>query len=230
LYACLLIKHVSDPSDDCQCGIANHKGRIVGGTKASPNEYPWQIALFRKGSFSCGGSLISNKWVITATHCVVHKNEYIFTKEPPFIMPKPYNISDFTVRLGAHDLNETESTAKTIKVSRIVQHPNYIGTNIVSNDITLLELAEEVNYTKAIRPVCLPQDPQKGYAQEMATTSGWGHSGEKHEILKKLTDLKIHERGRCMKDEISTSDWNSIFCAGGNAKEGTCFGDSGGKH
>jgi hypothetical protein len=44
--------------------------RIVGGQEATPGEWPWQVALL-KGTFQfCGGSLVSNQYVITAAHCV----------------------------------------------------------------------------------------------------------------------------------------------------------------
>lgn len=44
--------------------------KIVGGQKATPGEWPWQVMLL-KGSFPfCGGSIVSNQYVITAAHCV----------------------------------------------------------------------------------------------------------------------------------------------------------------
>jgi hypothetical protein len=44
--------------------------RIVGGQQAQPGEWPWQVALLR-GTFQfCGGSLVSNQYVITAAHCI----------------------------------------------------------------------------------------------------------------------------------------------------------------
>ena len=58
-------------------GSCGQKGRglsdfpkIVGGQEATPGEWPWQVALLQ-GTFPfCGGSLVSNQYVITAAHCV----------------------------------------------------------------------------------------------------------------------------------------------------------------
>jgi secreted trypsin-like serine protease len=44
-------------------------GRIVGGTE-SPNIFPWVVALLRDSIPACGGSLITQEWVLTAGHCL----------------------------------------------------------------------------------------------------------------------------------------------------------------
>ena len=49
--------------------------RIVGGEDTTIRDYPWQVSLqisFDGSSWShtCGGSIIDEKWVITAAHCV----------------------------------------------------------------------------------------------------------------------------------------------------------------
>ena len=50
------------------------RGRIVGGNVASYAEWPWQVSLrqYKSGQFKhkCGAALITNRWIITAAHCV----------------------------------------------------------------------------------------------------------------------------------------------------------------
>jgi len=53
------------------CGIKPAGSRIVGGTQAQKDEWPWQAMLASTGgSQFCGGSLIADQWVLTASHCV----------------------------------------------------------------------------------------------------------------------------------------------------------------
>merc|ERR1712210_67611 len=55
-----------------ECGLENPNGvedRIVGGHEAAHHEWPWQVALFVDDAWFCGGSLISDEWVMTAAHC-----------------------------------------------------------------------------------------------------------------------------------------------------------------
>lgn len=44
--------------------------RIVGGHNAELNEWPWIVALFNGGRQFCGASLIDDKHVLSAAHCI----------------------------------------------------------------------------------------------------------------------------------------------------------------
>ena len=44
--------------------------RITNGNPANRGQFPWQAALIIDNNYFCGGSLISNLWVLTAAHCV----------------------------------------------------------------------------------------------------------------------------------------------------------------
>merc|ERR1712243_262102 len=44
--------------------------KIVGGNEVTPHEYPWQVGLFIDDMYFCGGSIISEDWILTAAHCM----------------------------------------------------------------------------------------------------------------------------------------------------------------
>jgi len=44
------------------------KNRIVGGLNARKNNWPFIVSINLHGS-SCGGSILNDKWIITAAHC-----------------------------------------------------------------------------------------------------------------------------------------------------------------
>ena len=43
---------------------------MIGGTDARPGAWPWQVAIYYRGRFHCGGSLLNARWLVTAAHCV----------------------------------------------------------------------------------------------------------------------------------------------------------------
>ena len=49
---------------------------IIGGRYAKDGEVPWQVSLWRvinKDDFYCGGSILSDQWILTAAHCIYKK-------------------------------------------------------------------------------------------------------------------------------------------------------------
>ena len=54
----------------------DHWDKIVGGYQVRPGQFPWVLGLWWKGasSPSCGASLITDRWAITAAHCVYREN------------------------------------------------------------------------------------------------------------------------------------------------------------
>lgn len=52
------------------CGIRPFGTRIRGGKEAAPHSWPWQASLRFNGEHTCGASLITPEWLVTALHCV----------------------------------------------------------------------------------------------------------------------------------------------------------------
>jgi hypothetical protein len=67
-----------------RCGLSNIGGpaqRILGGRLARDGEFPWIISLHKNERFSCGGSIIDTKTIVTAAHCVQGFVKFKFSKK-----------------------------------------------------------------------------------------------------------------------------------------------------
>ena len=52
------------------CGVSEvKKARVVNGKDALEGAYPWMVALLKNGDSWCGGTIINERWVVTAGHC-----------------------------------------------------------------------------------------------------------------------------------------------------------------
>lgn len=98
--------------------------KIVGGVKANPEDWGWQVAMLYNGRFICGGSLINSQWVVTAAHCVESN----------------LNPSAYSFDIGLHDRNNKESWATSRNVLRVIKHPSY-SSSTFQNDIAVMKLS-----------------------------------------------------------------------------------------
>ncbi|XP_043794770.1 trypsin-1-like [Apis laboriosa] len=133
--------------------------RIVGGNEARQGQYPWQVSLqwgwLSATSHFCGGSILSDRWIITAGHCARAIPSY----------------GDFIVKAGKHDLKVVESTEQSIAVKSIFVHNKYTG-NVAPYDIALLKLKKPLKLGGAVQAINLPSMPSNTTGN--ATLTGWG--------------------------------------------------------
>lgn len=107
-----------------QCDAS--QGLIVGGEQAKPGEFPHMAALgypnLDEINYQCGGSLISDRYVLTAAHCRVANR-----------------VKPTVVRLGDHNLKlkEPNIPEKNVLIEKFISHEQYDPTSS-KNDIALI--------------------------------------------------------------------------------------------
>ncbi|XP_071520815.1 phenoloxidase-activating factor 2-like [Panulirus ornatus] len=189
--------------------------------QAGFGEFPWQsIIFFTNFTFKCGGSLISDQWLLTAAHCV-----------------SGFEPGDFQVRLGEWKVNSYDEPGQyyDIGVESITIHPDFNNGNL-HNDIAVIKLVAPVHFTYHINTVCLPESGQVFPAGERCFAIGWGKDafeGQYQVILKKV-DLPLVEHKTC-QEQLGAARLGyyfvldkSFLCAGGEDGKDACTGDGGG--
>ncbi|KAL2780347.1 transmembrane protease serine 11B [Daubentonia madagascariensis] len=189
--------------------IAGNK--IVNGKNALAGVWPWQASMQWKGQHNCGASLISSRWLLSAAHCFAKKN----------------NSEDWTVNFGT----VVNKPYMTRKVQNIIFHENY-STPGVRNDIALVQLAEEVSFTKYVRRICLPEAKMKLSENDSVVVTGWGtlYMNGPLPVILQQAFLKIIDNKNCNAPHALSGLVNdAMLCAGFMSGEAdACQNDSGG--
>ena len=89
--------------------------------QARINEFPWQVKINVGNGFLCGGSIISERFILTAAHCIVHRS-----------------VTDYQLVVGDHDRNRIDLHERAYDVKSIFVHPQY-STLKNAHDLALLE-------------------------------------------------------------------------------------------
>ncbi|XP_051007496.1 cationic trypsin-3-like isoform X2 [Acomys russatus] len=180
--------------------------KIIGSLTCKNNSVPYQVSL-NAGYHLCGGSLISDEWVLTAAHCY-----------------KP----QLQVRLGEFNIHEIKGDEQFINAAKIIPHPNY-DNDTIDNDIMLIKLNSPATINSHVSTVSLPSSCPSVGTECLA--SGWGDTvSTGHSFSSDLHCLNAP----ILSDSVCHSAYphqitSNMFCIGFlDVEYDTCQYDSGG--
>ncbi|KAE8749472.1 hypothetical protein FOCC_FOCC003738 [Frankliniella occidentalis] len=111
------------------------------------------VSLEVNKAHSCGGSVLSTTWVLTAAHCTYGKDA-----------------RSLQVRAGTDKLQRGGSV---VPVARAVVHPKYVHGR-QDWDVSVLQLGAALSYGSTIKAVHLPASGAEPSANTAVLASGWG--------------------------------------------------------
>ncbi|KAL7019945.1 hypothetical protein ACKWTF_011314 [Chironomus riparius] len=181
-------------------------GKIVGGQIMDITNVPYFVSLLFNDRHICGGSIISESWIISAAHCGEGKNA-----------------ENFTIRSGS---SRKSRGGKIHAVESVYSHPNY-SSSTLDNDFMLLKLKEPLQFDAKRQPITLGESYMY-YQGAHVLTSGLGTTQDamqSSEFLRGVV-VEISSSKKC-KAAYPNMITKNMFCAAADKKD-SCQGDSGG--
>jgi secreted trypsin-like serine protease len=210
---------------------------IVKGDTTNKGEFPWQVAIYQRRGLEtnqliCGGTLISERIILTAAHCVTDYEGKVLSK------------SNYTLAVGKYyrsysdprdtpqaQFSEVDDIFVPVQYKGMVQ--NYFG------DIAIMVSKRIFQFSQTVQPVCLDwtktylDDFLKSDTKGLGHISGWGFTEENQKPSDELRSIRLPliSRQNCLSQLGEDFEIYLTFdklCAGYQNGTSVCKGDAGG--
>ncbi|CAH1643865.1 unnamed protein product [Spodoptera littoralis] len=224
-------------------GHADEKYDLLQGEPTTIEKYPFavQIIRYRFGgiySVTCGGSLVTTLFVLSAARCFVYSSTTRTTNITTTASPKIMCIlrnglhidpEEFRIRVGSTRIQD--SGGIRYEVSEIIIHENYRS---IDNDIALVRTKNPVSLGPNIAIIKIPQEEVMVPDNATVTVIRWGSAGNKYKqgALHEVPIKKVNWQ-RCKNiysDSTNITITDNMICCGGlgyNMEPAFCTPDIG---
>ncbi|NWI32701.1 TMPS5 protease, partial [Sula dactylatra] len=204
-----------------ECRLRPGAARVVGGADVPPGHWPWQVRVYHGSQHLCGGSVLACEWIVIAAqrHAVfLHSYRWL-------------QASACVVFAGIITHGSIKQEAQ-VSVKKIIYHL-LDNDNSLDYDIALMKLQVPLDFSDAIRAVCLPLSHRDFLQGTQCWVSGWGYtSPDQAQVTETLKEalVPLIVTKRCSSSCIYAGELTArMLCAGYlHGKIDACQVDSGG--
>ncbi|KAI4467778.1 tryptase-related [Holotrichia oblita] len=215
-----------------ECGLVTTSDRIINGLNATLGQFPFMALLgytrnvFQVNlvQFVCGGTIITEEYILTAAHC--------FGVTLTFVRLGELDTRNNTDCVDVDGIVECGEPFIDIYIENKIIHSDFNSDNF-KNDIALIKVAKKIKFTDYVQPICLPFNVDIDLEQSPLIVSGWGTTTTSTSMSSSLLQYALINtwQTKICNNLLSPAIrplTETQICGNGKNGQDACRGDSGG--